>query len=135
MNDLDLYPEAFEAPAPRTGITDMTLPLVGYEITRLVSTSNIPDSFDIDADGADAQMNQAIARKMRVVGECQTRLQSDYLQYVNPSRPFDWMRTTFARLMLVSHASCRRPILWTDICRRNAPSRYIIRSTVQQRVL
>lgn len=35
VNDLDLYPEAIEAPVPRTGITDMTLPLVGYEITRL----------------------------------------------------------------------------------------------------
>ncbi|THW24157.1 hypothetical protein D6D23_05348 [Aureobasidium pullulans] len=100
VNDLDLYPEAIEALAPRTGITDMTLPLVGYEITRLVSTINIPDSFDFDADGADARMNQAIARKMRMVGECQSRLQSDYLQYANPSGPFDWMTTTFTRLML-----------------------------------
>ncbi|THZ72897.1 hypothetical protein D6C85_04417 [Aureobasidium pullulans] len=100
VNDLDLYPEAIEAPAPRTGITDMTLPLVGYEITRLVSTINIPDSYDMGADGADARMNQAIARKMRMVGECQTRLQSDYLQYANPSGPFDWMTTTFTRLML-----------------------------------
>lgn len=115
VNDLDLYPEAIEALAPRTGITDMTLPLVGYEITRLVSTINIPDSYDMGADGADARMNQAIARKMRMVGECQSRLQSDYLQYANPSGPFDWMTTTFTRLMLVSHSSGRRPILWTDI--------------------
>jgi len=100
VNDLDLYPEATEAPQPRTGFTDMALPLVGFEITCLVSAINVSPVSEND-DG-DAQMDQVVARKIKMVEECQARLESDYLQYANASRPFDWMTITFTRLMLVS---------------------------------
>lgn len=102
VNDIDLDSEATEAPPSRSGFTDMTLPLVGFEIMCLVARLNISNT--TDNDETEVQSDIFVAKRFEMVHDCRTELETQYLQYADASRPFDWMTITFTRLMLVCSA-------------------------------
>ncbi|KAH0019412.1 hypothetical protein KCU78_g6811, partial [Aureobasidium melanogenum] len=52
-------------------------------------------------DEDDPESDIIIAKEIKMVGDCRARLQSRYLQYVDLSRPLDWMTVTSTSLMLV----------------------------------
>ena len=120
LNDEDLYPEATEAPQPRSGFTDMTLPLIGFDITCLVTRIN--SSHLLSTETTDSQSENVIQRKIKMVEDCQAGLESKYLQHFNASRPFDWMTMTFNRLMVVSYALHHPSMAHAHIDRRSAAS-------------
>ena len=100
VDDEDLHPEATEAPQPRVGCTDMTFPLISFEIVSLISRINNVQSSG-DGDGAESDSDRVVQKKVDMVEECQARLDANYIQYCSNSRPFDWMTIFFARLLLV----------------------------------
>lgn len=53
-------------------------------------------------DEDDPESDLIIAKKVKMVDDCRARLQSQYLQYADVSRPFDWMTVRSTRLMLLS---------------------------------
>jgi Fungal specific transcription factor domain len=105
VDDEDLHPDATEPPQPRLGCTDMTFPLISFEIVSLISRINNvhpqgASGDDDDSGGSNVDAN--FQKKVDMVEECQARLETNYLQYCSSSRPFDWMTVFFARLVLVS---------------------------------
>jgi hypothetical protein len=99
INDQDLDPEAAEAPQPRTGFTDMTYSLIGFEVVRLAHRVNklrIPDEHN-----GDPEARSILEQKLRMVEEYQSVLESNYLRHCSSSRPLDWITINFTKLLLV----------------------------------
>jgi hypothetical protein len=53
-------------------------------------------------DEHDPESDLIIAKKVKMVDDCRARLQSQYLQYADVTRPFDWMTVESTRMMLLS---------------------------------
>ncbi|KAK4500985.1 hypothetical protein PRZ48_006791 [Zasmidium cellare] len=103
LDDCDLYPRMLEAPRPRQGVTEMTFALARFEIHRLMfgiwsirrqragSWSHAPPS------GLTGVREDQIA----FLEQATERLQMDYRQYMDPSRPYDWLCLNLIDGMLI----------------------------------
>lgn len=102
LNDTDLTPDMTEYPQPRTGITDITWLLVRSEILRLVY--NVKTVKLRHMAGSPTNGNTAIMKteQKKVLEDGIRRFETEYLRYLHPSRPYDWLCIAFVEGMLVS---------------------------------
>lgn len=104
LNDIDLTPSCTEIPAPRIGITEMSLPLLNFEIIRLVgklSALSSEGESSLPAEGKPESLPQAVTR---IVNESRLRVETNILSFCDHSRPFDWLILLFARTIMTKVA-------------------------------
>ncbi len=92
INDADIDPKTTRTPTAREGLTDMTIPLVNYEMTEVMKQMMSL----ISKDGA-----PGIEEKDRLLSEIYTKLEQGYLQYtVESGNILYWVGVTIARLVM-----------------------------------
>lgn len=92
INDADIEPETPEMPEAREGITDMTLPLVSFEISE-ISKKMMALSVKEGAPGIEEQG--------RLLNEIHQKLEQGYLQHsVEAGNITYWVAVVIARLMM-----------------------------------
>lgn len=97
LDDATLDPSSPTIPEEQIGFSDMTLPLIRYEvITYFVrlrgefyaaakdQNSRTPDFHQVD----------------EAMKECRSKIEDQYLKYCDPSKPFHWFVTIVARMMI-----------------------------------
>lgn len=104
LDDRDLDPRMTEPPRPRHGVTEMTFALLRFEIHRL--------TFGIWGIRRQRSGNWSHASPSGLTGvredqmafleQVTERLRSDYRQYLDASRPYDWLCLNLLDGMLVS---------------------------------
>jgi hypothetical protein len=96
INDHDLNPHTTIRPHPRPGVTDMTFPILRFEIHRLIFTlQSIRKS--PPPHGADALITQ---QQQSLYDATVIRLEHLYTQHMHPpSRPYDQLCTHFLTAM------------------------------------
>jgi hypothetical protein len=99
INDDDIDEDSLHFPEPRTGCTDMTFSLIGYEIVRLVSRLNTCRLLP-GVDGKKPYM-ESLQEMIKIVENCSAQLEVSYLQACDISRPLDWMIIHSTRVILV----------------------------------
>ncbi|KJX95171.1 hypothetical protein TI39_contig4129g00017 [Zymoseptoria brevis] len=98
LNDNDLHSSISVVPSPRQGITDMTFPLLRFEVHRLVFTL-----FDMkkrhDPSNSQTSLHE---QQSRFFDSTTARLQSTYSAHLDPStRSYDWLCATFLHALLL----------------------------------
>lgn len=100
LNDYDVAPRMFKAPQARRGITEMTFPILRFEIHRLIF-----GLVEIKKKWATFDPNKVMDRRREEQTEwlemTQKRLDNDYMMHLDSSRPYDWMCSQFMGSMLV----------------------------------
>jgi hypothetical protein len=97
INDIDLDPDATEAPVPKPGVSEMTFCLIRYEICTLSRRlSYIPPG---EGPCHLAAQSWTLEDKERMIKECADRLEEKYLQYCEDAGPLYWVAATVARLI------------------------------------
>lgn len=93
LNDCDLGPLMHLAPESRDGVTDMTFPILRFEIHKLIfGLHDIRRGYDSkvkqEGSGVSDQLNEFFDNSM-------ANLHKLYMQHMHPTRPYDWMCLTF----------------------------------------
>ena len=92
INDTDIWPERTQMPTGRVGITDMTFPLVSFEMTEVMKQIMAQSA----KEGA-----PGIEEQSRLLNEIYQKLDRGYLQYsVEPGNITYWVGVTIARLVM-----------------------------------
>ncbi|EME43574.1 hypothetical protein DOTSEDRAFT_54348 [Dothistroma septosporum NZE10] len=98
FNDRDLDPCMTEAPRPRLGVTEMTFPLLRFEVHRFIfGLVLIRRQQSAKRAGVEAIQHD----QNEFLEQVRSRLQSQYIVYLHPSRPYDWMCLQFIQGMLI----------------------------------
>lgn len=106
LNDYDLQLGATQPPKSRIAVTDMTFCLLRFEIHSLVyGLWNIRNKNITTWTTQSSTATGIREEQMAFFEETQARLQSQYLSYMDASRPNDYMCLTFIRGMLVNTAA------------------------------
>lgn len=92
INDADIEPETIQTPTAREGVTDMTFPLVSFEMSE-VTRQMMAQSAKEGAPGMEEQSH--------LLGEIYQKLDRGYLQYsVESGNISYWVGVTIARLVM-----------------------------------
>lgn len=110
LEDIDLRAGVQEEPQPRTGITSMSFVLVRWEIMR----SNVR-LWAISKDNSGVVNPEKKRRMQREFDDLGKHLEEKYLRYCHPSRPFDWLVTAIADVMMVSRSAAYSALLTHQI--------------------
>lgn len=99
LNDYDIAPGMTKGPGERNGITEMTFPILRFEIHSLIfgliQIKKKWAGFDQVAGRLQEEQNEWLASTRR-------RLEHDYMRHLDTSRPYDWLCSQFMEGMLVS---------------------------------
>ncbi|SMQ53255.1 unnamed protein product [Zymoseptoria tritici ST99CH_3D7] len=98
LNDNDLHPSISVVPSPRQGVTDMTFPLLRFEVHRLVFTL-----FDMKKrHNPTISQTSLHEQQSRFFDSTTARLQSTYSAHFDAStRSYDWLCATFLHALLL----------------------------------
>lgn len=106
LNDWDVAPGISEMPQPRSGITESTFVTLRFELHSLIF-----GLIQVKKKWAALEPSKVVGRmrdeQMERLDMTQRRIQNDYLQNFDLSRPHDWMCSHFVSSMLVSRTLCR----------------------------
>jgi len=91
LNDSDIYPEMTEYPKPATGLTEMTVPLMRYEVLRLGRRLQATGCRDIVISP------QA---KRNLIEKVQKDINEKYMQYCEGAGPFYEYAAKVVNLMI-----------------------------------
>ena len=98
--DFDLHPDMVECPQSRSGCTDMTFVLIRFETIRtMYRLWKIRKTHAQRSNGTEAADLKSEQRKS--LQESKLRFETKYLQYLDQSRPYDWLCMSFAKAMIV----------------------------------
>ena len=117
LNDCDIRPDMRDPPMPRNGITDLTFVLARWESVRVVhslfSAKKKYKSIGQRLDSPDLQKEQRL-----LLAEHKARCEAHYLQYLDQSRPMDWMVMQWIRLMGVRISQHSYSLRTLNLCGR-----------------
>ncbi len=99
LNDVDIAPEMQDRAEPRIGVTDMTWVLLKWETVRLVHQLIQVKRSRTDHSDAGAAATKLELKKILEVNRLEVN--NDFLSYMHPSRPIDWMCIGWIELMLI----------------------------------
>lgn len=100
LSDLDIHPTNDKHPLPRVGVTDSTYVILRLEILDLGN-----EVWKLRQESADERSLLAVQERQRaIVRKAETRLQAQILQYMDSSRPFDFLCAMAFYGMIVSTA-------------------------------
>ncbi|EMC93897.1 hypothetical protein BAUCODRAFT_124644 [Baudoinia panamericana UAMH 10762] len=94
LNDIDLDPHLARVPLPRSGATDMTFSLIRFENFRYVHSMWALKRRTNPSEPTQRAELESLQRRY------QARLKAEYEQYLDKSRPFDFLCLTFAASMM-----------------------------------
>lgn len=98
VDDSELDPAATEAPQEHVGTSEMTFPLIRYEVCkvarRLTSLPPRTNSFER------AVPARSIEEEETIVRELHEHLEAKYLQYLVDTGPLNWVAATISRLII-----------------------------------
>lgn len=92
-----LDPQALEVPEAQIGFTDMTLPLIRYEIISYFVRLRSQSYAAANGQTADPPSFHQVDEAM---DECRNKVEERYLKFCDPSKPFHWFVTIVARMMI-----------------------------------
>lgn len=102
LNDWDIAPGMTKTPQARNGITEITFPILRFEIHSLIF-----GLIEIKKKWATLEPSKIMGRMRDEQNEwletTQRRLDKEYMQHLDASRPHDWMCKQFMGSMLVWH--------------------------------
>lgn len=102
--DFDLDPTMTEKPIPRQGCTDMTFLLTRLDTIRVIhqlwKARKVYTSKAHEMDLHDLKLEQR-----KILEEFKHKIETSYLNYLDESRPYDWLSMNFAKCMLVRRVS------------------------------
>ncbi|KAJ5319789.1 hypothetical protein PENANT_c026G05062 [Penicillium antarcticum] len=99
IDDEALVPGCLDLPLLRTGITEMSLSLMRYEIINVIW--QLRSQSKACAIAYDAEYSHSVVQEIdRITDDCSKKLESQILQYCDMHVPFHWLITTVARMML-----------------------------------
>lgn len=123
INDADINSKSVTPPVEREGFTDMTYPLIRYEMcNRLHRLYNHDGKSSMGIMQGD---RQGIPEQAKVLADCRDMIQSKYLQHCSPSIPFQKTILWVGQIILskqnllaqypLFHNSCRSMAISSDL--------------------
>ncbi|EAW20377.1 putative C6 transcription factor [Aspergillus fischeri NRRL 181] len=102
VNDSDLTADLVQPPAERDGATEMTLSLIGFESIPIVrKVSFIPPHRRQARTTSSASVTElSLPEREALAEQLQSRLETRYLAYCDPTDPFLFVSATVARLII-----------------------------------
>ncbi|KAF3914459.1 hypothetical protein AA313_de0202761 [Arthrobotrys entomopaga] len=113
LNDVDLDPLAKIEPQPRIGFTDMSFCLVSFELKQLVNAV-VKVRVD-DIGGGEENDISVVLERLKLIEECERKIEDQFLQYCHDSRPLDYMSRRICTIMLTKLKLLTRNILPTTV--------------------
>lgn len=99
VDDDALIPGAVITPTPQIGITEMSLSLIRYEISRVICRLTSAPSASLEEQ--DLELSTSIAQKIdKITDECRMRLDFQFLRHCDMNIPFHWLVATVTRMMV-----------------------------------
>lgn len=99
IDDEALVPGCSKIPVPPCGITEMSLPLMRYEIISVIWQLRSPPKPSSIVHGAEYSLS--VVREIdRITDDCRKRLEHQFLKYCDMNVPVHWLIATVARMML-----------------------------------
>jgi hypothetical protein len=98
IDDDALAPSSVEAPKAQTGITEMSLLLMRYEIIAVISRLTPQPASSMTSNG---EVRITTVQQIdRITDECRTKLEDQFLRHCNMEVPWHWLIATLTRMML-----------------------------------
>lgn len=99
IDDEALVPGCPDLPQLRTGITEMSLSLMRYEIISVIW--QLRSQSNTCGIAYDAEYSHSVVQEIdRITDDCRKKLETQILQYCDMDVPFHWLIATIARMML-----------------------------------
>lgn len=99
IDDEALVPGCLDLPLLRTGVTEMSLSLMRYEIISVIW--QLRSQSKACGIAYDAEHSHSIVQEIdRITDDCRKKLETQIFQYCDMDVPFHWLITTVARMML-----------------------------------
>lgn len=99
IDDEALVPGCLDLPQLRTGITEMSLSLMRYEIISVIW--HLRSQSKTCGIAYDAEYSHSAMQEIdQITDDCREKLETQILQYCDMDVPFHWLIATVARMML-----------------------------------